>query len=157
MTPALKLLKKNKLTYKVLEYKHDPQCSSYGEEAFKVLGLDPSRVFKTLIFKNIKKPSTFYTAVIPVKSKLSLKLAAKAVKVKKVEMALVKEAENITGYKTGGISPFGQKKKLYTILDESSHKFQTIFVSAGKRGMEMEIEPKIFQILLNCDIKKISN
>lgn len=142
MTPAINALKKAKLAFKVHEYKHDPSSESYGDEAATALGLNPEQVFKTLLVSLTGHKSTLAVAVLPVSHMLSLKLIAKALGAKKAEMADPKLAERTTGYIVGGISPLGQKKALPTVIDLSACEQPVINVSAGKRGLELELTAK---------------
>ena len=142
MTPAINLVKKKKVTHTIHQYEHDPRADSYGLEAAEVLGQDPKTVFKTLLFCLNGEPKNLAVAIIPVDQKLNLKLAAKAAKGKKADMADPEIAQKTTGYVVGGISPLGQKKALPTFLHESATEQDTICVSAGKRGLEIELAPK---------------
>lgn len=142
MTPAINLAKKKKVTHTIHQYEHDPRAGSYGLEAAEVLGQDPKKVFKTLLFCLNGEPKNLAVAIIPVDQKLNLKLAAKAAKGKKADMADPEIAQKTTGYVVGGISPLGQKKALPTFLHESATEQDTICVSAGKRGLEIELAPK---------------
>ncbi|MFV8411541.1 Cys-tRNA(Pro) deacylase [Vibrio owensii] len=142
MTPAINLAKKKKVTHTIHQYEHDPRADSYGLEAAEVLGQDPKKVFKTLLFCLNGEPKNLAVAIIPVDQKLNLKLAAKAAKGKKADMADPEIAQKTTGYVVGGISPLGQKKALPTFLHESATEQDTICVSAGKRGLEIELAPK---------------
>lgn len=142
MTPAINLAKKKKVTHTIHQYEHDPRADSYGLEAAEVLGQDPKTVFKTLLFCLNGEPKNLAVAIIPVDQKLNLKLAAKAAKGKKADMADPEIAQKTTGYVVGGISPLGQKKALPTFLHESATEQDTICVSAGKRGLEIELAPK---------------
>lgn len=142
MTPAINLAKKKKVTHTIHQYEHDPRADSYGLEAAEVLGQDPKTVFKTLLFCLNGEPKNLAVAIIPVDQKLNLKLAAKAAKGKKADMADPEIAQKATGYVVGGISPLGQKKALPTFLHESATQQDTICVSAGKRGLEIELAPK---------------
>ncbi len=139
MTPAINLLKKKKVLYTVHQYKHDSSVESYGLEAAKKLAVDAHRIYKTLVVSLSDK--TLAVAIISVESNLSLKLVAKALKSKKASMAGVEDVLRSTGYVLGGVSPLGQKKKLKTIIDESAQSFESIYVSAGQRGLEVEISP----------------
>ncbi|WP_338514897.1 Cys-tRNA(Pro) deacylase [Pseudomonas poae] len=118
-------------------YEHDPKSASYGLEAAEKLGLDPARVFKTLLASSEK--SELLVAVVPVVGSLDLKALAQAAGVKKVEMADPAAAQRSTGYLLGGISPLGQKKRLRTFIDVTAQPLATIFVSAGRRGLEVEL------------------
>ena len=142
MTPAINLAKKKKVSHTIHQYEHDPRVDSFGLEAAEVLGQDPKKVFKTLLFCLNGEPKNLAVAIIPVDQKLNLKLAAKAAKGKKADMADPEIAQKTTGYVVGGISPLGQKKALPTFLHESATEQDTICVSAGKRGLEIELAPK---------------
>ncbi|CAM3852018.1 Cys-tRNA(Pro)/Cys-tRNA(Cys) deacylase YbaK [Pseudomonas reidholzensis] len=137
MTPALDLLKKARAEHRVLSYEHDPKSASYGLEAAEKLGLEPMRVFKTLLASTEK--GELLVAVVPVVGTLDLKALAQAAAVKKCEMADPAAAQRATGYLVGGISPLGQKKRLRTFIDQSAQQFETIHVSAGRRGLEVEL------------------
>ena len=141
MTPAINLAKKKKVTHTIHQYDHDPSHDSYGLEAVEALGQDPKKVFKTLLFCLNGVAKDLAVAVIPVDQKLNLKLAAKAAKGKKAEMANPEIAQKTTGYVVGGISPLGQKKALPTFIHSSAEPQETICVSAGKRGLEIELAP----------------
>ena len=137
MTPALDLLKKVRAEHRVHSYEHDPKSASYGLEAAEKLGLDPAQVFKTLLAASEK--AELLVAVVPVAGSLDLKALAHAAGVKKVEMADPAAAQRATGYLLGGISPLGQKKRLRTFIDSSAQDFATIHLSAGRRGLEVEL------------------
>jgi Cys-tRNA(Pro)/Cys-tRNA(Cys) deacylase len=137
MTPALDLLKKHRAEHRVHSYEHDPKSASYGLEAAEKLGLDPQQVFKTLLASSEK--GELLVAVVPVVGTLDLKALAHAAGVKKCEMADPAAAQRATGYLVGGISPLGQKKRLRTFIDDSAQHFPTIHVSAGRRGLEVEL------------------
>lgn len=147
MTPAINIAKKNKISYKIREYEHDPASESYGLEAAEKLGLSEERVFKTLVVNIDHKELA--VAVVPVSSMLSLKLMAKAAGAKKAEMAKKADVQRSTGYVLGGVSPLGQKKKLKTFIDGSAQAFETILVSAGRRGLEVELSPVDLKIPVN--------
>ena len=147
MTPAINLLKKAKITHKVHQYEHDSAVESYGLEAAEKLSVDPAQVFKTLMLK--LDDNSLCVAILPVGSMLSMKRLAKALNAKKAAMADKLEVERVSGYVPGGVSPLGQKKRLRTVLDVSAENFQTIFVSAGKRGLEIEISPQQLMGLLS--------
>lgn len=137
MTPALDLLKKARAEHRVHSYEHDPKSASYGLEAAEKLGLDPQQVYKTLLASSEK--GELLVAVVPVGGTLDLKALAHAAGVKKCEMADPAAAQRATGYLVGGISPLGQKKRLRTFIDHSAQQFETIHVSAGRRGLEVEL------------------
>ena len=153
MTPAIDLLKKNKCDFKIHKYDHDPACTNFGNEAVQKLGLDASQVYKTLLVE--LTPKQLVVCVLPVENLLSLKDVATAFDVKKTVMANKDEAQKVTGYLLGGISPLGQKKLLKTVLDESVNKFETIFISGGKRGLDIEVKPCDLEKLLKAKIHKI--
>ncbi|MCG8552926.1 MAG: Cys-tRNA(Pro) deacylase [Desulfobacterales bacterium] len=139
MTPAINTAKKAKVDYKIHEYNHDPGADSYGLEAAEKLGADPDQVFKTLVVSmNTKELGV---AILPVSCQLNLKLFARAMGIKKAVMADKKLVEKTTGYILGGVSPIGQKKRLPTVVNGTAKKFKTIFVSAGKRGLDIELAP----------------
>ncbi|MET7789038.1 Cys-tRNA(Pro) deacylase [Streptomyces sp. NPDC005248] len=119
-------------------YDHDPASPSYGEEAAEALGVSPDRVFKTLV---ADVDGNLTVAVVPVAGSLDLKALASAVGGKRAAMADPAAAERTTGYVRGGISPLGQRKRLPTVLDASARTLETICVSAGRRGLEVELSP----------------
>lgn len=137
MTPAINLAKKAKVQHRVHEYEHDASSESYGLEASEKLGISESRVFKTLVVSLDNKE--LVVGVLPVSSMLSMKLIAKAVGAKKAKMAEPPDVQRSTGYVLGGVSPLGQKKRLRTIIDSSAKQHPTIYVSAGRRGLEIEL------------------
>ncbi len=141
MTPALNLLKKAGAVHRIHSYEHDPKAASYGLEAAEKLELEPARVFKTLLAASEK--GELLVAVVPVVGSLDLKALAQAAGVKKVDMAAVDAAQRATGYLVGGISPLGQKKRLRTFIDGSARDFSTVYVSAGRRGLEVELSAEI--------------
>jgi Cys-tRNA(Pro)/Cys-tRNA(Cys) deacylase len=138
MTPAINQARKSGIVFRLHEYSHDAATESYGLEAAEKLGVDPERVFKTLV---VDAQGMLIVGIVPVSASLDLKALAAAAGVKRAEMADIADAERATGYVAGGISPLGQKKRLRTILDNSATAFATIFVSAGRRGLEIELAP----------------
>ena len=150
MTPAINLLKKNKCDFKIHKYEHDSSCTNYGEEAALKLGLDQNRVFKTLLVE--LNPKELVVGIIPVNCSMSLKNIANALKAKNAKMADKEEAQKVTGYLLGGISPLGQKKKLRTVINTTAFTYETIFVSGGKRGLDIEIKPQDLEKLLDTII-----
>ncbi len=139
MTPAITAAKRAKIVHTVHEYNHDPSSLSYGEEAAGKMGVPANRVFKTLVVQ--LDSNQLAVGVVPVSAKLNLKRMAKAAGAKKAVMAAPADVERSTGYVLGGVSPLGQKKRLQTILDSSIKNFPTIYVSAGRRGLEIELSP----------------
>lgn len=140
MTPAINLVKQHKISHSIHEYSHDPAAESYGLEAAEKLGIDAARVFKTLVVELDNKELA--VAVIPVACMLSMKLVAKAFTAKKAAMADKNAVARATGYVLGGVSPLGQKKRLKTVIDSSASACSTMFVSAGRRGLEIELRPE---------------
>lgn len=153
MTPAINAAKKAKVTYNVHEYAHDPAAQSYGLEAAEKLGLEPERVFKTLVAGCGKDMAV---AILPVSKQLDLKLLAKALGVKKIAMAEIAAVERTTGYVVGGVSPLGQKKRLTTVIDATAQAHETMFVSAGRRGLEIELAPQDLARLTNASFEDIA-
>ncbi|MER0445092.1 Cys-tRNA(Pro) deacylase [Streptomyces sp. Edi4] len=137
-TPATVALTKAGTAFTVHAYAHDPASLSYGEEAARALGVGAERVFKTLV---ADVDGELTVAVVPVAGSLDLKALASAVGGKRATMADPAAAERTTGYVRGGISPLGQRKKLPTVLDDSASAHATICVSAGRRGLEVELAP----------------
>lgn len=142
-TPAIAALLAAEVPHEVLQYKHDPRTEAFGEEAVEELagveGVDPKQVFKTLV---IALPKGLGVAVLPVPAKLSLKAAASALGVSKAAMAERTAAERSTGYVIGGISPFGQRKPLRTVVDASALHWDKVLCSAGKRGWDVAVHPQ---------------
>ncbi|MBF8781471.1 Cys-tRNA(Pro) deacylase [Pseudomonas fulva] len=153
MTPALAVLKKARAEHRVHSYEHDPKAASYGLEAAQKLGLDVRQVFKTLLACTEK--GELLVAVVPVGGTLDLKALAQAAQVKKCEMADPAAAQRSTGYLVGGISPLGQKKRLRTFIDESARRFATIHVSAGRRGLEVELAAALLASLTQGSFAEI--
>ncbi|MGX2997797.1 Cys-tRNA(Pro) deacylase [Streptomyces sp. JNUCC 64] len=137
-TPATVALTAAGTAFTVHSYTHDPAHPSYGEEAAEAMGVSPDRVFKTLV---AEVDGELTVAVVPVAGSLDLKALAAAVGGKRATMADPAAAERVTGYVRGGISPLGQRKRLRTVLDSSAGEHPTICVSAGRRGLEVELAP----------------
>lgn len=154
MTPAIKLLQKNKCDFTLHKYDHDINNTNYGLEAAHKLNLDEKQVFKTLLVE--LSPKELVVALIPVCNQLSLKDIATACKSKKAVMANKDEAQKVTGYLLGGISPLGQKKRLKTLLDTTAQNYKTIYVSGGKRGLDIEVNPNDLIKLLNASFFDIT-
>jgi Cys-tRNA(Pro)/Cys-tRNA(Cys) deacylase len=140
MTPAIQQVKKNKISFILHEYDHDPGIRAYGQEAVEKLGIAPVQLFKTLVVLTDNRDLA--VGVVPVSGKLDMKAIAKSLGVKKAAMAEKHQAERSTGYITGGMSPLGQKKQLPTIIDASALDLDRIFVSAGRRGLQISLSPK---------------
>lgn len=148
MTPACKLLKAKRISYTIHEYIHDANATnSYGLEAVEKLSLQPEEVFKTLLITDGKQ---FYVSVLPVSHQLNLKKVAQALGCKKVVMADLHDAERITGYLVGGISPIGQKKRLKTLLAMQATSLEKIYISGGRRGLDIGIKPDDLVSILNA-------
>ncbi|MFE6966552.1 Cys-tRNA(Pro) deacylase [Agromyces sp. NPDC057679] len=137
-TPATLALARAGIAFTALAYEHDPRAQAYGLEAAEKLGLDPARVFKTLL---AEVDGSLAVGIVPVASQLDLKALAAALGGKRAEMADPRVAERKTGYVVGGISPIGQKTPLPTVLDESAILCETIYVSGGRRGLDLELAP----------------
>lgn len=137
-TPATVALTQARVPFTVHAYDHDPAAASYGSEAAQALGVADRRVFKTLLADVDGKLTV---AVVPVSGQLDLKALAAAAGGKKAAMADPAAAERATGYVLGGISPLGQRRRLPTVVDESALEHPTVFCSAGKRGLEVELAP----------------
>ncbi|WP_151705293.1 Cys-tRNA(Pro) deacylase [Nitrincola alkalilacustris] len=140
MTPAITALKGSSIQHRVHEYIHDPAAESWGVEAAEKLGVRQEQVFKTLVVET--ESHKLLVAIIPVNHKLNMKHLAKAAGCKRTVMAPPATVERSSGYVLGGVSPLGQKKKLNTYLDASALQFDTIYVSAGRRGLEIELSPQ---------------
>ena len=137
-TPATVALTQAGVAFTLHEYAHDPRAASYGLEAAEALGLDPDQVFKTLL---AELDGELVVAVVPVTGRLDLKALARAFGGSKAAMAEPKAAERATGYVTGGISPVGQKRALRTVVDETAAAYDVVYVSAGRRGLDLGIAP----------------
>ena len=147
-TPAIVAAERAGIPFEVHEYEHDPRATSYGLEAVEKLGVDPNRVFKTLL---ADADGTLTVAIVPVEAQLDLRALGK-----RTRMADVKAAERATGYVAGGISPLGQRRALPTVVDESALAFDTILVSAGRRGLEIELSPADLVRLTGARVQRIA-
>jgi len=137
-TPATVALSAAGIAFEVRAYEHDPRAASYGLEAAEALDVDPARVFKTLL---ASLDGTLVVGIVPVTGQLDLKALARALSGSKAVMAEVAAAERATGYVAGGISPVGQKRRHRTVLDASALQHETVLVSGGRRGFDLELAP----------------
>jgi len=137
-TPATVALARADVPFTVHEYTHDPRAESFGLEAATALGLDPARVFKTLL---ASLDGRLVVAVVPVTGQLDLKALARALGGAKAVMADPAAAERATGYVVGGISPVGQKRTHPTVVDDSALDHDTVYVSGGRRGLDLGLSP----------------
>lgn len=152
-TPALVLLAQAGITHQVHAYVHDPAVRGYGIEAALALGIDPARVFKTLV---AEVDGSAVVAIVPVAGSLDLKALAAAVGGKRARMMAVASAERLTGYVAGGISPLGQRTASMTVIDATARDFPTVFVSAGRRGLDVELSPEDLARLTEARVASIS-
>ena len=147
-TPATRSVRAAGVVVRVHEYAHDPRADSYGLEAVEKLGLDPARVLKTLL---ADVDGTLTVCILPVDRRLDLGALGK-----RTRMADAAAAERATGYVVGGISPLGQRRRLPTVVDESALAFDTVHVSAGRRGLELELSPGDLVRLTDASVKRIA-
>lgn len=152
MTPAIDVLTEAGIDYKLHSYSHDRSYQSFGLEAATKLKVCPERVFKTLIAET---DGYMCVGIIPVSAQLNLKRLAKAFRKKRLAMADSRRVERVTGYVVGGISPLGQKRELPAFMDISSELFKTIFVSAGRRGLDIEIRTFDLQDLVKAELCRL--
>ncbi len=153
MTPAVVAAKRAGIPCRVLEYAHDPAAESFGLEAAAAMGVDPHQVYKTLVASLAS--GELVVAVVPVVSRLNLKALAAATGAKKATMAEPAAAERATGYVVGGISPLGQRRRLTTVIDESALTHEQVYVSAGRRGLEIALRPGDLMTLTNATLAPI--
>lgn len=139
-TPAVRALIAAGLPHRLHEYQHEPGAASYGLEAAQALGVAPSRVYKTLVVQ-VDGAATLAVGIVPVDRQLDLKAMAAALGVKRVQLAPPPTAERVTGYVVGGISPIGQRQRLRTVIDEDAAGHESVFVSGGRRGFDIELAP----------------
>ncbi|MFH8592121.1 Cys-tRNA(Pro) deacylase [Streptomyces rimosus] len=152
-TPATVALTEAGVDFTLHAYEHDPATASYGEEAAEALGVSPDQVFKTLL---AEVDGALTVAVVPVSGTLDLKALAAAAGGKRAAMADPAAAERSTGYVRGGISPLGQRKRLPTVIDASATAHATVCVSAGRRGLEVELAPADLQELTRATLAEIA-
>ena len=148
MTPAVVAAERAGIPFTLHEYEHDPRSESYGLEAAEKTGVDSARVFKTLV---VAQDGVLSVAIVPVAAQLDLRALGK-----RAALADRGAAERATGYVLGGISPLGQRKRLPTLLDESALQHETIYVSAGRRGLELELAPADLVRLTNATVKEMT-
>ncbi|MAG75524.1 MAG: Cys-tRNA(Pro) deacylase [Colwelliaceae bacterium] len=139
MTPAIKAAEKAKIIFEVHSYQHDANAASYGLEAVEKLNLAAEQVFKTLVLS--LDNGQLVVAIVPVEHQVNVKMLAKAAGAKKAQMAKPEDVQRSSGYVLGGVSPLGQKKQLKTFLDSSAQAHDLIYVSAGRRGLEIALSP----------------
>ncbi len=151
-TPAIIALEAAGVSHVVHPYELTESADTYGEAVAVVLGVDPERLFKTLVAEVDGQPTV---AIVPVSSRLATKLLARAAGGKKADMIAPDVAERLTGYVTGGISPFGQKRPLMTFVDETIELWDTVYVSAGKRGLQVEVSPADLIRLLGATVAEL--
>jgi Cys-tRNA(Pro)/Cys-tRNA(Cys) deacylase len=153
VTPAVRILERARITHRVHAYEHDPGSESYGLEAAHALNIPCGRVFKTLLAQDTA--GHLLVALVPVAGQLDLKALAAACGTKRVTMARPEDAERATGYVVGGISPLGQRRRLPLWLDRSALSHPTVFVSAGRRGLEIELAPRDLLALTGGQVAEI--
>lgn len=154
MTPATKALETAAIAFDIVEFDHDPSSADYGNEAAVAAGVDGSQIFKTLLAE--LGDGEIVVAVIPVVCMLDLKAVARAAVSKRAAMANPAVAERRTGYVVGGISPFGQRQRHRTFVDESAELYNTVYVSGGRRGLEVVVTPRAFVRLLGATIADLT-
>jgi len=148
MTPAIVFLKKQKVSFDIHQYQHETDAASFGIEAADKLGVEQQQVFKTIVLETEQKK--LVVAIVPVDNQVNLKKLAKACKVKKVMMADKTKVQASTGYILGGVSPLGQKKRLPTFINESALAHEKIYISAGRRGLEVSLSSNDLSQLLQA-------
>lgn len=152
MTPAIKQLKAAKVDFQTWPYQVEDTGIGYGLAAAQALGVPPDQLFKTLVIAQDGRPQSMAVTIIPTSHNLSLKKASQALGWKKAVMADPIRAQRSSGYILGGISPFGQKTPLPTLLDSTAAAYEAIYVSAGKRGLQVSLAPAVFESLLQTPL-----
>ncbi|NQU64020.1 MAG: Cys-tRNA(Pro) deacylase [SAR324 cluster bacterium] len=155
MTPAVNSLKSNKTAFTLHQYKHNPDVVAFGDEVVAELGVSADVVYKTLVVVIDKKSKQMAVSIVPVSKQLDFKALAKAAGVKRAFMAPADETERVTGYVLGGISPLGQRTILPTFVDDSILSLKSVYVSAGKRGLQIELTPKDLILLTKAETAPI--
>ena len=148
-TPAIAAAEKAKVAHSVHEYEHDPKAGAYGLEAAERLGVDPARVLKTIV---VDLDGTLEVAIVPVAAQVDLR----ALGGKRSRMAEPRDVERSTGYVLGGVSPLGQRRRLPTTVDSSALEHETVFVSAGRRGLELELDPNDLVRLTGASVRPVA-
>jgi Cys-tRNA(Pro)/Cys-tRNA(Cys) deacylase len=158
VTPAVVELRRAGVPFRVHEFHHDPHERHYGLAAARALGVEADRVFKTLVTEvtGTGGAVSYAVGIVPVTGQLSLRELAVALGAKRAEMARSEVAERLTGYVVGGISPFGQKKRLPTVIDETCELADTVFVSGGRRGLDLELAPSDLVAALGAVVAPIA-
>lgn len=154
MTPAIDVLQKARVEYTLHPYDHDPTSRSYGLEAAEKLGVPPALVYKTLVVRC--QPYGLAIAVVPVSCQLDLKRFAAARGVKRAAMAETSDVTRATGYIPGGVSPLGQKRRLPVVIDHSVHEHERVYISAGKRGLDVSLRPADLICLTDAKVSEIA-
>lgn len=154
MTPAVEAARAAGIPFEIAQYEHDPNADSFGLEAAEALGVAPERVFKTLVARLDGR--TLAVGIVPVALRLDLKALAAVEGGRKAEMAGAADAQRATGYVVGGISPLGQKRRLATVLDASATEHATIYVSGGRRGLEIVLAPADLVRLTGAKVAEIA-
>lgn len=153
MTPAIKMAEKHHITFSLHQYKHDKNHASYGLEAAEKMQVNACKVFKTLV---VSVDQQLVVSVLPVTEQLNMKVVASALKAKKAVLADRNTVSRSSGYVLGGVSPLGQKNKLLTLIDESAIALECIYVSAGKRGLEIKLRTSDLIDLLHAKVVKLT-